>query len=391
MGIRLTLPLVMDGTGSCSELTGEDPDNVCCEESIIRKPELLTAEKKNAMDMGFNALLSPTGDITHARLEDLGYDDSFEDYLETVTELTVAAADNRLPVGGVIRRSDPVASEYGRNVFESAYFAHLEHINILKDAGASFILLRSFDKLWDMRAGVLAAKSADIPVLVTMQVDDEGQSSGDTDYLAALITLQSLGADGFGIECTDGAELTPELIGKAYSHAEIPLIAVVDMQAAGGELIAELCDNGASVFLNTSKGCRAENLDIIRNTRVSFRPGEEKDSYAATIYKEAFFLPEYIELSEPLMCDLDMSDELIDFDDETVNAIYIQLHSTDDAAFLADNADMTSLPFVVHTDDPTVLEAALRYYQGRLIVDGQCDIDSDRLQRLVKKYGALIY
>ena len=391
MGKRLTLPLVADGIGSCSELTGDDPDNVCCEENIIKHPELLTADKKASLKLGFNALLSPTGDITHARLEDLGFDDSFEDYIETLTELTIAASDNSLPVGGVIRKSDPIASEYGENVFESAYFAHLEQINLLKDAGASFILLRNFDKLWDMRAGVLAAKSADIPVLVTMQVDDEGQSAGDTDYIAALITLQALGADGFGIECTEGASLTAELIGKAFSHAEIPLIAEVDLQKTESSVIMELCENGASVFINTARECRSENLELIRNSRVIFDPGEEKDSYAATIFREAFFLPEYIELSQPLMCDLDMSDELIDFDDEAVNAIFIHLNSTDDAAFLADNASMTSLPFVVSADDPTVLEAALRYYQGRLIVDGQCGVEKDQLQRLVKKYGALLY
>ena len=86
-----------------------------------------------------------------------------------------------------------------------------------------------------------------------------------------------------------------------------------------------------------------------------------------------------------------MSDEIIDFDDEAINAIYIHLGSTDDAAYLADNAIMSRLPFIIRADDPTTLEAALRYYQGRLIVDTRCDIDKKTLLQLTKKYGAVVY
>ena len=390
MGIQLSLPVVIDGISSCSELTGDDPDNVCCEVRVFRRPELLTDVKRQAVRLGCTALLSPTEHLTHARLEEMGYEEEFARLHTGLTELVLEVSEG-LPVGGVIAPSDPIAAEYGRNVFESAYFAHLEQITLLKDAGASFILLRNFDKLWDMRAGVLAAKSADMTVIVTMQVDDEGQSRSDTDYLAALITLQALGADAFGIDCTEGVETAAGLIHRAFSHAEIPLVAAVDMSRVTEEQLEALCESGAAVFLNTSADCREDRAALAKSKRPLFDPHEEKDSAAATIYREAFFLPEDLELSEPLPCDYDMSDEIIDLDDEAVNAIYIQLHSTDDAAYLADNAVMSRLPFVIHTDDATILEAALRYYQGRLIVDQQCDIPEEQMHKLVKKYGAILY
>ena len=390
MGIQLSLPVVIDGTGSCSELTGDDPDNVCCEASTLDRPQFLISAKASASEAGFTALLAPTEGITHARLEELGFDEEFARFHTALTELTVSASDG-LPVGGVLAPSDPIAAEYGKNVFESAYFAHLEQITLMKDAGASFILLKNFDKLWDMRAGVLAAKSADMMVIVTMQTDDEGQSRSDTDYLAALITLQALGADAFGIDCTEGTDVLAELLHRACSHAEIPLIAAVDLSRTTAETLSFLCENGASGFLNTAQTFREDVPAAVRRMKPAFDPAAEKDSYAAAIYREAFFLPEYIEPSEPLPCDYDMADEIIDLDDETVNVIYIELHSTDDAAYLADNAVMSRLPFMIHTDDPTTLEAALRYFQGRLIVDGQCEIEKDQLQRLTDKYGAILY
>ena len=391
MGFEFTLPAVADGSGSCGELTGDDPYNVCSEALVMRKPEILTSVKKKAAQCGFTAILAPTEGISHSRLEDMGFGDDFTDFTADITRLTAESVSDRQKIFGVLSKSDPIASEYGENVFESAYFDHLEKITLMKDAGADIILLRNFEKLWDMRAGVLAAKNADIPVVVTMKVDDEGLNESDTDYVAALITLQALGAAAFGIECTCGAEETAELIKKAYPHAEIPLIAVADIDRLSDSDIEMLNENGAAMYMDTASCTDIKKIEKLLSLEPRFRYGEEKDSYAAAIFREAFFLPEYLEFSEPLRCDLDMSDEIIDFDDETINAIYIHLGSTDDAAYLADNAIMSRLPFIIRADDPTTLEAALRYYQGRLIVDTRCDIDEKTLSQLTKKYGALMY
>ena len=391
MGKQFTIPAVVDGIGSCSELTDENSDNVCCENTVLNEPKLLSQFKQSAARSGFKALLSPTGEISHERLEVMGFGDKLSEFISGLTKLTISASDGKLPVGGVLSASDPSAAEYGKNVFESAYFDHLERITILKDSGAKFILLRNFEKLWDMRAGVLAAKSADMPVIVTMRVDDEGSNQSGTDYIAALITVQSIGADAFGIECTEGTKKTAELIKKAFPHAEIPLAADVDLLTLTKHEAELLHECGTTAYINISKSFNNVTVSFLAGLETHFKPGEEMDSRAAAIFREAFFLPEYLELSEPLNCDYDMSDEIIDLDDETVNAIYVQLHSTDDAAYLADNAIMTRLPFVIHTDDPTVLEAALRYYQGRLIVDSRCEIAEDVFEKLVKKYGAVLY
>ena len=38
-----------------------------------------------------------------------------------------------------------------------------------------------------------------------------------------------------------------------------------------------------------------------------------------------------------------------------------------------------------------ILDAALRYFQGRLIVDSNCDIDYQLIERTAAKYGAIVY
>ena len=72
-------------------------------------------------------------------------------------------------------------------------------MSLLKDSGAKYVLLKNHKDLFNMRAGVLAAKTSKLPVFVLMEVDDEGKNNEDTDYIAALITLQALGAAAFGI------------------------------------------------------------------------------------------------------------------------------------------------------------------------------------------------
>lgn len=390
MNFSFALPIISDSTSTCSELTGEDPDLVCCETTVLENPLPLHKKITAAKAAGMTALLSPTGELMRTRLEDRGLEDSFAELHEKITELVISCAEG-LPTGGVIYENDRIKEEYGKSVFESAYFDHLEKITVLKDAGASFVLIKNFDKLWDMRAGVLAAKAADMPVFVLITVDEEGKTDGDTDYVAALITLQSLGADAFGIHCTAGTECTARLIKRIFPHAEIPLISEDDFSSYSDDEITQLAENGASVWIDTSETPDKNKLALIKKLGSRFDEASEKDSYAAATFREAFFLPENIELSEPVPCGYDMSDELIDLDDSSCNAIYLILESTDDAANIARNADMSYLPFVIHTNDPTTLEAALRYYQGRLIADERCDIEKEKFKSLVKKYGAIIY
>lgn len=390
MNFPFALPMISDSTSSCSELTGDDPDLVCCETNIIDKPEKLRTLKKANCAAGVTALLVPTGELMRTRLEDRGLEDSFAELHEKITEIVLSCSSG-LPVGGVVFENDRIKEEYGKSVFESAYFDHLEKITVLKDAGASFVVLWNFDKLWDMRAGVLAAKAADIPVFVLITVDDEGETEGGADYIAALITLQSLGADAFGIHCTEGKKYTARLIKRAFPHAEIPLIAADNFSAYTDEEIMLLSENGASVYFDMSVHPDKSKHDLIKKLGSEFDETTEKDSYAAATFREAFFLPENIELSEPIPCGYDMADELIDLDDSSCNAIYFVLESTDDAANIALNAEMSYLPFVVHANDPITLEAALRYYQGRLIADSRCDIQKEKFKALTQKYGAVVY
>ena len=66
-------------------------------------------------------------------------------------------------------------------------------------------------------------------------------------------------------------------------------------------------------------------------------------------------------------------------------------HLMDDVHLLTENSTVTRIPIAIHTDSRTLLDAALRYFQGRLIIDSNCEIDMELIERIASKYGAIVY
>ena len=340
---------------------------------------------------GADIILAPTENITHSKLKETDSDDEFSTILKTAVESVAKNLPDNVMIGAVLSPETKFSERHSCGEFEEAVFDYLEKITLIKDCGADLILLKGHSHLWQMRAAVIAAKQANVPIMIVMTVDDEGENEFGINCTAALITLQALGANAFGIECTDGTDDQAELLHNIFPHAEIPLIAMGKFAENSPEQIKTLIYGGAAVFIDTSETPAGWVYDEIRKHESIFDKSSEKDSYAAAVECEVFFLPDNIELSEPIECDYGMSDDLIDMDDENINSICIRLNSSDDAALLAENAAMSRLPVTVHTNDANTLEAALRYFTGRLIVDSRCDIDTKDLHSLTEQYGAILY
>ena len=78
----------------------------------------------------------------------------------------------------------------------------------------------------EMRAAVLAAKSVSSkPVFVTATCDENGKTLTGTDVTAALVVLQGMGADAFGLNCSAGPDQMIRQLRRLKEYAHIPLIA----------------------------------------------------------------------------------------------------------------------------------------------------------------------
>ena len=175
------------------------------------------------------------------------------------------------------------------------------------------------------------------------------------------------------------------------SHAQVPLIAkpnagkpsqedpavyplspaefaekMESLLAAGAQIVGGCCGS-------TPEHIR-ELAQTVENTYRELAP-QEPDHFAAAIESESFFL----------------GDDMIDIEDEQVNAALVEVNSIDDAKLLIENASMTRLPIVVRIHNLDVLEYTLRNFQGRLIVDSACDLEEEEMRPIVDYYGAILY
>lgn len=341
---------------------------------------------KKSADRGAGMLIVPTDLVSENRGEENLRDD---EYFDAVTALTRAAADMSLdlPVCAALKAGITPES-YDCGAFEEAHMRFLEQMALLKDSGADLVLLRGSEHLWQMRAAVMAANVAGIPIIVTITVDEEGMTSLGADSTAALLTLQSLGAAAFGIACKDGNEELCSQLEHLLPHAEIPLAAVGVFKS---EDITGLTSSGASIFISSGAAVDSSIFTEILSSNSAFESGAEKDSFAAAVESEAFFLPDDLVFSAPLECGYDLAEDLIDLDDENINTILVRLNSSDDVSLLASQGGFSRLPVTVNSNDINTLEAALRYFPGRLIIDTHCDIPRKTIRSLAGKYGAITY
>ena len=118
---------------------------------------------------------------------------------------------------------------------------------------------------------------------------------------------------------------------------------------------------------------------------------EDIDDYAAAIESESFFLSDHLTYSEPIECSVGLGDDFIDLDDERANVALVEINSIDDALLLAEYGHMSRLPIAVRAESLPVLDAALRYFQGRLLIDSECCIEPEVLDTIAAKYGAIVY
>lgn len=307
-----------------------------------------------------------------------------------------AAQPAGIPVGGTVGPSGLFVPPNGTADFDEIYDGYREQIRALEQGGADFLLLEGHRALSDLRAALLAARTTGLPVFALIAVNSGGHTGTGGDLLPYLITLQAMGADAVGLSCPANAALAKQFL-RAQRHTMVPFAVRL---AADGLTPQELAEAAVPYLkagvriLGAGAGAKAEHLTALAETAKKYGPPElpeEPDCDAAAIEREAFFLGDDIVLSEPIPCTSALEDDLIGLDDEQVTAALVEVAEMDDAVQLGNAGGMTRLPIAVHADSPTVLDAALRYFQGRLIIDSDCQIKRDTLEPLAAKYGAIVY
>jgi methionine synthase I (cobalamin-dependent) len=390
------LPMLLDG-GAVTNLTAAGmPAGVCMEQWAADHPQVLRQVQQSFLAAGSDAVLAPTFRANRAGLAPHGLAGKTESLNCRLVALSRENAAGH-PVGALVGPTGLYVPPFGCADFDDIYEIYREQVRALEKAGADFLLAGSQTALSDMRALVLASRTNDLPVFVTISVDENGHTKTGARLLPVLLTLQAMGADAVGLNFTCTPNKMLRRMEDAASHAVVPLIARPgNTQLKPQEWAAamrRLMDAGASI----AGGCLYTKPEHIRALKALLRDyvppkvPKEPDCNAAAIESEAFFLGDSLTFSEPLSCSAHLGDDLIAMDDDPAGAALVYINDLADAKLLSDAAHMTRKPIAVLADRKPVLEAALRYFQGRLIIDSRCALAPEVLGPLAAKYGAILY
>ena len=359
----------------------------------LAHPAFLQEQARRFADAGVHGLLLPTLRANAPALAAWDLSPRADELNEGLARLGAEAV-GPLPVGGRLGPTGLAFDPENPESFDAIYHAYRAQVRALQRGGASFLLAERLASLADMRAAVLAARRSGLPVCVTVTPP---ASLGDgPSFLTSLIVLQAMGAPAVGV---DGVpfETAEELLRESFPHAQARLAARLPVTPALTPAMfarqeGALAALGAAV-LGAGSGARPEYDEAAAAfvTEAAPTPGPEADCRAAASAFEAFFLGDDIELSEPLPCTMHLADDLIKAERSGATAALVCVETMDDAMLLAGLGALARMPIAVYTESVPVLEAALRYFQGRLLVDTSSPLEEEAVSPVAAKYGALLY
>lgn len=311
--------------------------------------------------------------------------------------------------------------------FEEAYDIFAEMIRAGAQAGADLIVLETMTDLYEMRAALLAAKEqCSLPVICTMTFEENGRTFTGTSIEAMAVSLSALGADAVGINCSLGpaeiGALAKELLGR------LPVLAAVKPNAGlpdpesgaysvGPEEFAVHMKKIAASGVKFLGGCCGTTPDHIRAIREAVKGmsftrkmpqkqfcvcsstrvvdvdrvrviGERINPTGKKRFKEAlvnrdidYILTQGLEQCRAGADILDVNVGHPEIDEPEMMATVIKaLQSVVDA------------PLQIDSSDKKAVEAALRVYNGKPIVNSVNGEDEvlDTVLPLIKKYGAAV-
>jgi 5-methyltetrahydrofolate--homocysteine methyltransferase len=314
--------------------------------------------------------------------------------------------------------------------FEDAVKTFADVVKAGEKAGADLILIETMNDLYELKAAVLAAKeNSDLPVLATCVFDEKHKMLTGANPMAVVALLEGLRVDAMGMNCSLGPQELLPIFREMAQYASIPLIINPNAGLPRNENGQTVYDVTPDLFAEQmvpfveagawfAGGCCGTTPEHIKKLvekckDKEIKPLEEKDYTIVTSYSQAvllggkpvligerinptgkkkfkealregnmeYILEEGVKQSDSGADILDVNVGLPEIDEvEMMKRTVYELQS------------ILPLPLQIDTTDPIAMEAALRMYNGKAMVNsvnGKKEV-MEQIFPLVKKYGGVV-
>ncbi len=398
---RLPLPLVLDGATGTEYMKAGLPAGDCLEYWASEHPEVVAQVARSYAQAGSNVVYAPTFLANAGNLKMYGLSEQVQ-RLNTTLVQTVKESLQGMPVlvAGDMSTTGLIPEPFGETEFVHLIGIYAEQASALAEAGADLLVVETMSSLCECRAAVLGARQTGLPLMVTMTVDAEGRTMWGDDVLASLVTLQDMGIFAFGLNCSQGPEDMVDLFQRIAPYAKVPLAAkpnagepplsavqfsdrCAKLMRRGVQIIGGCC--GTDPTYVEALRHMVDSFDI---SKVQIKPAEYEILAAG---KQVYYLDEGLEFSQPIRCEVDMSDALLEAGHESCDAVLIHLDTPDDGYRFSLNAHMVDMPVAFESESLEALDSALLHYNGKaLVASVNCELEREQLEEVAARYGATV-
>lgn len=430
--------LYLDGATGSNLVKAGMLSGVCPEQWILEHQDVMLQLQKDYVQAGTNILYAPTFTANRVKLAEYHLEKNMTSMIRDLVAISKKAAESTpghpVYVAGDLTMTGEQLKPMGKMNLETLIDIYKEQILCLVDAGADLLVVETMMSLAETRAALIAAKEVcDLPVIATLTFEADGRTLFGTDAKTAAIVLESLGASAIGANCSTGPAQMESIISEMVSHTRIPVIAkpnaglpfldengttCYNMEAEEFAEEMEVLVNAGATILG---GCCGTTPEFIRQIHERFgtdakvaasrRPDgiryltSERITHSFGLDDGFFVVGERINPTGKKALQAQLREgsfeKVIQFAEEQeacgakVLDINMGMSGIDEKASmlraLEEVSGVTNLPISLDSSYVEVLEAALRNYPGRALVNS-VSLETEKFEKLlpiVAKYGAM--
>lgn len=148
--------------------------------------------------------------------------------------------------------------------FDDAYDLFARQVRAADSAGADLFIVETMSDLAEAKAALLAVReNSDLPAIVSMTFAEDGRTFLGTTPEVAALTLSSLGADAVGINCSLGPREVAPLVEQMLPWASCPVIVQANAGLPRVEDGVTVYDVGVEEYVSAVAGMLDAGVTIV--------------------------------------------------------------------------------------------------------------------------------
>jgi len=429
-----------------SELTLEDflGHEGCNEVLNITRPDVIERIHLEYFEAGSDAVETNSFGCNFANLSEYGLEDRIFDFSLKSSQIARKAADQMQTNRYVLGSMGPGTKlpSLGHTDFRTLKDAYYQNALGLIEGGADSLLIETAQDLLQAKAAIIGSQEAveklgnSIPIIASFTVEQNGTLLLGSEVPAALASLVNLGVSGIGMNCATGPEEMSEHLRTISSLVTIPIVCMpnaglpvlkdggafypLEPQPFAQYMNRFVKDFGISI-IGGCCGTTPEHIKNLHNLRLDksipknvsedysvsslyqavpikqqstyLNVGERANANGSKAFRSALLQENYDECVEIAVSQVRSGAHVVD-----LCVDYVGRDGVHDVSELASRlATSSTLPIMLDSTEPAVIEAGLEKLGGRCLVnslnfeDGEEDGSRfSRLLNLVKVHGAAV-